>query len=65
MQLIDRIRMNTNMWSYLETILKSHEWHGDLFMVMDRPLRNGHSECEWEKGEKINNIYRIDHVGYP
>ncbi len=30
--------------------------HGDLFMVMDRPLRKGNSECEWEKAEKIHNI---------
>ncbi len=22
---------------------------GDFFMVMDRPLRKGNSECEWEK----------------
>ena len=29
---------------------------GDLFMVIDRPLRKGNSECEWEKAEKIHNI---------
>ncbi len=28
---------------------------GGLFMVMDRPLRKGNSECEWEKAEKIHN----------
>ena len=33
--------------------------HGDLFMVMDRPLRKGNNECEWEKAEKINNIESI------
>ncbi len=33
--------------------------HGDLFMVMDRPLRKGNSECEWEKAEKIHNIESI------
>ncbi len=32
---------------------------GDLFMVMDRPLRKGNSECEWEKAEKIHNIESI------
>ncbi len=31
----------------------------DLFMVMDRPLRKGNSECEWEKAEKIYNIESI------
>ena len=29
---------------------------GNLFMVMDRPLRKGNSECEWEKAEKIHNM---------
>ncbi len=33
--------------------------HGDLFMVMDRPLRKGNSEWEWEKAEKIDNIESI------
>ena len=33
--------------------------HGDLFMVMDRPLRKGNNECEWEKAEKIHNIESI------
>ena len=32
---------------------------GDLFMVMDRPLRKGNSECEWEKAGKIHNIESI------
>ena len=32
---------------------------GDLFMVMDTPLRKGNSECEWEKAEKIHNIESI------
>ena len=32
---------------------------GDLFIVMDRPLRKGNSECEWEKEEKIHNIESI------
>ncbi len=33
--------------------------HGDLFMVIDRPLRKGNNECEWEKAEKIRNIESI------
>ncbi len=33
--------------------------HGDLFMVMDRPLRMGNRECEWEKAEKIHIIESI------
>ncbi len=37
---------------------------GDIFMVMDRPLRKENSECEWEKAEKIHNIYSVDHIGY-
>ena len=32
---------------------------GDLFMVMDRPLRKGNNECEWEKAEKVHNIESI------
>ena len=28
-------------------------------MVMDRPLRKGNNECEWEKAEKIRNIESI------
>ncbi len=32
---------------------------GDIFMVMDRPLRKENSECEWEKAEKIHNIESI------
>ncbi len=24
-------------------------------MIMDRPLRKGNSECEWEKAEKIHH----------
>ncbi len=32
---------------------------GDLFMVMDRPLRKGNSACEWEKEEKIHAIESI------
>ncbi len=36
---------------------------GDLFMVVDRPLRKRNSECEWKKAEKIHNI-GIDHCGY-
>ena len=37
---------------------------GNLFMVMDRPLRKGNNEYEWEKAEKIHNIESIMHVGY-
>ncbi len=33
--------------------------HGDLFMVMDRQLRKGNNEYEWEKAEKICNIESI------
>ncbi len=38
-------------------LICGHVWkpsavHGDLFMVMDRPLRNGNNECEWEKEKK-------------
>ncbi len=29
---------------------------GDLFMVMDRPLRKGNSECEWENIHNIESI---------
>ncbi len=32
---------------------------GDLFMVMDRSLRKGNSECQWGKEEKIHNIESI------
>ncbi len=32
---------------------------GDLFMVMDRPLRKGNSECEWKKQKKSITIYLI------
>ncbi len=43
------------MWLCLESILKAV--HGDLFMVMDRPLRKGNNECEWEKAEKIMHVF--------
>ncbi len=33
--------------------------HDDLFMVMEKPLIKGKSECEWEKAEKIHNIESI------
>ena len=33
--------------------------HGDLFTVVDRPLRKGNSECDWEEAEKIHKTESI------
>ncbi len=49
MQFIDRIRMNTLSNKDMALICGHYI---DLFMVMDRPLRKGNSECECEKQKK-------------